>query len=188
MSSHIVLPTFFDPQKCFDRNHNSLSRSVWNTTQDRSARSKTRLTCEETKREQTRGAQLRGLSHPPSAANAVAVRSIASHSSRTCLASVEGVPTHIRRHVRPPSLVDEKNDSPDDMMRDLYSFRCVVVIGPVQIFNCGINTNAAARTRWRARPSAWLAWAIFPFHEKAWTPALPPLSIYVLFVGEEGVI
>lgn len=62
-----------------------------------------------------------------------------------CRASVAGPPTLTLRHVLPPSLVDEKNASPDATIRDLFacvgvffqhcfrvmmSWRAIVVVSP----------------------------------------------------------
>lgn len=55
----------------------------------------------------------------PSADTSSAVRPKASHNSCMCLISVAGHPTHTLRHVRPSSLVDEKNARPEDTIRDL---------------------------------------------------------------------
>ena len=59
-------------------------------------------------------------SQKPSAAMASAVCPRASHNSCICVIFVEGQPTQILRQVLPPSLVDEKKESPDAIIRDLW--------------------------------------------------------------------
>lgn len=55
----------------------------------------------------------------PSAVTASAVLPSAPQKSRICLISVAGPPTLTLRHVRPSSLVEEKNASPEATIRDL---------------------------------------------------------------------